>query len=109
MEILGNSYQEKEPTPTEPVEIKNNLIIKNVINKNLFDIGATINKQIEFIKNNNYIIISIELNENTLNYLKSYNIYGFKDIKTIINNNLEDYKIKVNHKKDENAEFIKIN
>ena len=23
MKILGNSYQEKEPTPTEPVEIKN--------------------------------------------------------------------------------------
>ena len=27
MEILGNSYQEKEPLPTEPVEIKNSLII----------------------------------------------------------------------------------
>ena len=30
MKILGNSYQEKEPTPTEPVEIKNEafLIVK---------------------------------------------------------------------------------
>ena len=26
MKILGNSYQEKEPTPTEPVEIKDNII-----------------------------------------------------------------------------------
>lgn len=24
MKILGNSYQEKEPTPDEPIEIKNN-------------------------------------------------------------------------------------
>ena len=30
MKILGNSYQEKEPTPTEPVEIKDNIIIVNI-------------------------------------------------------------------------------
>ena len=31
MEVLGNSYQEKEPTPTEPVEIKNeNYIFVNI-------------------------------------------------------------------------------
>ena len=31
MKILGNSYQEKEPTPTEPVEIKNeNYIFGNL-------------------------------------------------------------------------------
>ena len=36
MEILGHSYQEKEPTPTEPVEIKNETFLDvKINNKNL--------------------------------------------------------------------------
>lgn len=108
MKILGNSYQEKEPIPTELAKIKNDLIMESIINKNLFDVGAAINKEIEFINNSGYMITSIELNENTVNYLKSYNTYGFKNIKTVINNNLRDSEIKVNRKKDKNAGYIKI-
>lgn len=35
MEILGNSYQEKEPIPTEPVEIKDNIIIVKINNEQI--------------------------------------------------------------------------
>lgn len=32
MKILGHSYQEKEPTPTEPVEIKSEAFIYTKVN-----------------------------------------------------------------------------
>lgn len=36
MKILGNSYQEKEPTPTEPVEIKNEAFLDVKVNGKTF-------------------------------------------------------------------------
>lgn len=38
MKILGNSYQEKEPTPTEPVEIKNEAFIQVEVNGEIMQI-----------------------------------------------------------------------
>ena len=38
MKILGNSYQEKEPTPTEPAEIKNEAFIQVKVNGEILKI-----------------------------------------------------------------------
>ncbi len=86
--------------------------IKIPTNKNLFDIGTPINKEIKYINNSGYRVISIALNERTLNRLKEYNIYGFKnvdgkEIKTIINNNLLDSQVEIfREKKDRATEFV---
>lgn len=73
--------------------------------KNLFDIQKEINENINFINSNNEHIVSIEINQYTLNYLKSKNIYGFSDvynkqIPIIINDDLNNYEIKFNREKN---------
>lgn len=79
--------------------------------KNLFDIGYTIKKHIEYINNHNNTVTSIQMNEYTTNYLKKRNMYGFKiagrNIPIIINNNLEDFIVQFDReKKIEAIEYI---
>ncbi len=38
MKLQGHSYQEKEPTPTEPVEIKNEAFIQVEVNGEIMQI-----------------------------------------------------------------------
>lgn len=55
MEILGNSYQEKEPTPDNPVEIKNYGYVPAIYE----------NKECDIIgeNNSNYLIYIYDIEE----------------------------------------------
>lgn len=69
--------------------------------KNLFDIEEEIRNIITFVSKQNETIISVEINQYTNNYLYSNHIYGFKNISTIINNDLSNFEIKINREKNE--------
>lgn len=76
--------------------------------KNLLDTGKEIQETIKYINKNDEHIIGVELNENTLNYLKSKGIYGFRDIFSedipmIINNFMLDNEIKFHREKNSKA------
>ena len=76
--------------------------------KNLFDVGREIEKTISYVERNDEHIISIEINKNTLDYLKTKGIYKFKnvfneEIPIIINNSLIDNEIKFNREKNSKA------
>ena len=45
--------------------------------KNLFDISKQIKNTMDFINKNDEHITSVEINQKTLDYLKTENIYGF--------------------------------
>lgn len=73
--------------------------------KNLFDVGKEIEKAISYVERNDEHIISIEINQNTLDFLKTKGIYEFKnifneEITIIINNSLIDNEIKFNREKN---------
>ena len=73
--------------------------------KNLFDISKEIEGAISYFEKNDEHIIGIEINQNTLAYLKTKGIYKFKnifneDIPIIINNFLIDNEIKFNREKN---------
>ena len=78
MKIYGETTQEGEPTP-----------------ENLFDTGEIIKKEINYIKETSNII-NTEMNEFTLKYLNNLGIYLIDNKPIIINNNLENYQIKIN-------------
>lgn len=72
-----------------------------VIGKNLFVAGKQIEDEISYRENNGEIITSIEMNQNTQDYLKRNNIYGFKshiigDIPVIIDNRLLNSEVILN-------------
>lgn len=73
--------------------------------KNLFDISKQIKNTMDFINKNDEHITSVEINQKTLDYLKTENIYGFSDtfnkvIPVIINNYINDNEIKFNREKN---------
>lgn len=72
----------------------------NVQGKNLIDIKEQIEENINLISKSNETIISTEINEFTLNYLKNLGIYGIANKPTIINNNLLNFQIKFNREKN---------
>lgn len=72
----------------------------NVRGKNLFDINKQIEENINLISKDNETIISTEINEFTLNYLKNLGIYGIANKPIIINNNLHNFQIKFNREKN---------
>lgn len=72
----------------------------NVRGKNLFSIKEQIEENINLISKDNETIISTEMNEFTLNYLKSLGIYGIANKPIIINNNLLNYQIKFYREKN---------
>lgn len=75
----------------------------NIIWKNLFDIENEITNVVTLISNQNETIASIEINEYTNDFLKSKNVYGFGDIPTIINNDLNNFEAKINRGKNNKA------
>lgn len=71
---------------------------------NLFDETKIIQNHIDFINNNDEHITSVEINQHTLDYLKSKSINGFsdafnKDIQIIVNEFMQDGEIKFNREK----------
>lgn len=73
--------------------------------KNLLDVGEGIKKYITYFNNNDEHLNSVELNQNTLNFLKEKGIYNFYDsfignVPIKINNNLFDNEIKFNREKN---------
>ena len=73
--------------------------------KNLLDIEKEIKQPISYINKNNEHITSVEINQYTLNYLKSKGIYKFsddfnKEIPIIINEFLINNQIKFNREKN---------
>lgn len=69
--------------------------------KNLFDIGDIIKKEIQFIQTKEDCTIkTAEMNKFTIDFLKSKGIYGIKSIPIIQNNNLMNYEIKFNREKN---------
>ena len=71
--------------------------------KNLFDISKEIKNAMDFIDKNDEHIIGVELNKNTLDYLKSNGIYGFGrngEIPIIINNSMLYNEIKFHREKN---------
>ena len=73
--------------------------------KNLFDISKQIKNTMDFINKNDEHIVSVEINQKTLDYLKTEKIYGFSDaynnvIPVIINNYMNDNEIKFNREKN---------
>jgi hypothetical protein len=71
----------------------------NIIEKNLFDDEKIINGYIKYLDDNNEIIVSVEINQYTKDYLKEKGIYVFKNIPVIINNDLVNNEIKINQEK----------
>lgn len=72
--------------------------------KNLIDVGKEIKKYVNYFNSNDEYINSVELNQNTLSFLREKGIYSFsdnfsKDIPIIINNSLTDNEIKFNREK----------
>lgn len=73
--------------------------------KNLFDTSRQIDNIFKNIQGET--VIGIEMNGYTLNFLKSKNIYGFGNIPLIINNNLDNFMIKVYREKNsEITEYV---
>lgn len=73
--------------------------------KNLLDVSEEIEKMMSYINRNNERIIGIEINQNTLDYLKMKGVYKFKnivneDIPIIINNSLINNEIKFHREKN---------
>lgn len=73
--------------------------------KNLLDVGEEIKKYINYFNNNDENLNSVELNQNTLKFLKEKGIYSFYDnfignVPIKINNNLFDNEIKFNREKN---------
>ena len=80
----------------------------NVRGKNLIDINKQIEENINSIPNNNETIISTEMNEFTLNYLKSCGVISIANKPTIINNNLFNFQIIINREKNSiPTEYVK--
>ena len=76
--------------------------------KNLLDVETEIQESIKYINKNDEHLIGAELNEKTLNYLKSKGIYSFrdvynKDIPIIIDNSISDNQVKFHREKNINA------
>ena len=67
--------------------------------KNLIDIDKEINNIITMFSKQGEIITSVEINQDTNDYLNSRSIYGFKNIPVIINNDLINNEIKINREK----------
>ena len=73
--------------------------------KNLLDVEEEIKKYITYFNNNDEHLNSVELNQNTLKFLKEKGIYNFYDsfignVPIKINNNLFDNEIKFNREKN---------
>ena len=80
----------------------------NVRGKNLINIDKQIEEHTNLISKNNETIINTEMNEFTLNYLKSCGFISIADKPTIINNNLLDFQIIINREKNSiPTEYVK--
>lgn len=78
----------------------------NKVGKNLLDVEKEIQVVINDINKNDEHIIGVELNKNTLDYLKANGIYGFGrngEIPIIINNFMLDNEIKFHREKNSKA------
>lgn len=72
----------------------------NLQGKNLFDVNKQIEESINLISKSNETIISTEINNFTLEYLKKLGIYGIANKPMIINDNLLNFQIKLNRQKN---------
>ena len=75
------------------------------VEKNLFDISKEIERTISYINKNDEHIISVAINQRTLNYIKRKGIHGFsdafnKEIPVIINEFLIDGQVIFNREKN---------
>lgn len=80
--------------------MEENKLKDKIKGKNLFDIKRQIEEDINLIYKNNETIASTEMNEFTLNYLKSCGFISIDNKPTIINNNLFNFQIKINIEKN---------
>lgn len=92
--IVRKEYKLKEGDQIEKIEDQYYLCKS----KNLFDTGEIIKKEINYIKETSNII-NTEMNEFTLKYLNNLGIYSIDNKAIIINNNLENYQLKINREK----------
>ena len=80
----------------------------NMRGKNLIDLNKQIEEHTNLISKDNETIINTEMNEFTLNYLKSCGFISIADKPTIINNNLLDFQIIINREKNSiPTEYVK--
>ena len=79
----------------------------NITGKNLFDDEKIINGYIKYLSDNDEIIVSVEINQYTKNYLGKKGIYKIANAPYIINNNLSNFEIKFNRQtKIKAAEYM---
>lgn len=71
----------------------------DITRKNLFNDEKIINGYIKYLNDNNEIIVSVEINQYTKDYLKEKGIYKIANALCIINNNLSNFEIKFNRQK----------